>query len=230
MWGVWQQNVAANQLQQTSQVLCWAASWYGEPDIFFDSVNQSSRKSMLKAIHKMMDEADVIVHYNGTKFDIPTLQREFLLNGLPPVSPYKQVDLLKTVRSQFRFAHNKLDFVVKQLGMEGKTNHTGHQLWLDCMAKDQEAWKLMEEYNVNDVIILEELYEKLKGWIKNPPNHSVYSGEEVCPGCGGSHYQKRGIYVARGSKYQRYRCSDCTQWFHSTKSIPMTRGAFAIGN
>ncbi len=44
----------------------------------FDSVYKSDRKSMLKSIHSLMDEADAIVHYNGNRFDIPMLNKEFL--------------------------------------------------------------------------------------------------------------------------------------------------------
>jgi len=216
---MFKQYIAPNQLQDTSYTLCWAASWHGEDHIYFDSIKQSGKKSMLKAVHKMLDEADVVVHYNGTKFDIPTLQRDFLLHGLSPPAPFKQVDLLKTVRSQFRFAFNKMDFVAKQLGLEGKTSHSGHQLWLDCMAGKQEAWDQMEEYNIQDVIVLEGLYEKLKGWIKIHPNHSVYEEAKVCPNCGSEHFQKRGIYVSGAGKYQRYQCKNttCNKWFRDTK-------------
>jgi len=75
VWGLWQQNVSINQLQESSYVMCWAAKWLGEKEIFFDSVHQSSDKKMLKRIYTMINEADAVVHYNGTKFDMPTLTR-----------------------------------------------------------------------------------------------------------------------------------------------------------
>lgn len=217
VWGLFNQNISTGHLLNTGYTLSWAASWLGEEDVYFDSVFQSTPRSMVKSIHRMLDEADIVVHYNGTKFDIPTLNREFLLHGLPPPTPYKQVDLLKTMRSRFRLTSNKLDFVCKQLGLEGKTKHTGMDLWQGCMNKDPEAWALMEEYNVNDVIILEEVYHVLLPWIKNHPNMSVYKEDAVCPTCGGKHLQSRGFQVTTAGKYRRYRCNDCGTWSRAAK-------------
>ena len=85
VWGLWQQNVSLNQLMESSYVLCYAAKWLGEEDVFFDSVHQSKPKAMLKGIHGLLDAADAVIHYNGTKFDIPTLNKEFLLHSFNPL-------------------------------------------------------------------------------------------------------------------------------------------------
>jgi predicted PolB exonuclease-like 3'-5' exonuclease len=158
VWGIWQQNVGINQLMESSYVLCWAAKWLGEEEVMFDSVHVSKPKKMLKKIHDLISEADAVIHYNGTKFDMPTLNKEFLLHDMNPPAPYKQIDLLKQVRSQFRFPSNKLDYVAQRLGLGSKTSHEGHELWVKCMAGDKDAWKRMEEYNIQDVVLLEKLY------------------------------------------------------------------------
>lgn len=218
VWGLFKQNIGINQLIDSSYTLCWAAAWAGDDTIYFDSVHQSARRSMVKSVHKLLDEADVVVHYNGTSFDIPVLNREFLMHGLLPPSPYKQVDLLRVVRKKFRFTSNKMDYVARQLGLEGKTKHTGHELWLKCMEKDPEAWALMEEYNLNDVVVLEELYNTLLPWISNHPNRSVYDEATVCPTCGGKQLQRRGYQITTTGKYQRFQCSTCGTWSRAIKS------------
>jgi len=167
VWGIWQQNVGINQLMESSYVLCWAAKWLGEDEIMFDSVHVSKPKKMLKRIHDLISESDAVIHYNGTKFDMPTLNKEFLLHEMNPPAPYKQIDLLRQVRSQFRFPSNKLDYVAQRLGLGSKTAHEGHELWVKCMNKDKDAWFRMEEYNKQDVILLEKLYHRLLPWIKN---------------------------------------------------------------
>ena len=91
--------------------LCWAAMWEGERDVEFASI-KDGEEHMLTKIHALLDEADAVVHYNGTKFDIPILNREFLRYGMAPPSHYHQIDLLKTVRKQFKFQSNKLDLRV----------------------------------------------------------------------------------------------------------------------
>jgi DNA polymerase elongation subunit (family B) len=148
VWGLWQQNVSINQLMESSYVLCYAAKWLGDEKIMFDSVHQSKPKAMLKGIHGLLNDADAVVHYNGTKFDIPTLNKEFLLHSFNPPSPYKQIDLLRVVRSNFRFPSNKLDYVAQRLNLGKKHEHEGHELWVKCMNGDKDAWKRMEKYNI----------------------------------------------------------------------------------
>ena len=179
VWGIWQQNVGLNQLMESSYVLCWAAKWLGEDEVMFDSVHVSKPKKMLRRIHDLISEADAVIHYNGTKFDMPTLNKEFLLHEMNPPAPYKQIDLLKQVRSQFRFPSNKLDYVAQRLGLGSKTAHEGHELWVKCMANDKDAWKRMEEYNVQDVVLLEKLYNRLLPWIKNHPNRNHHADSPV---------------------------------------------------
>jgi hypothetical protein len=219
VWGLWQQNVSINQLMESSYVLCYAAKWLGEDEIFFDSVHKSKPKKMLKGIHVLLDEADAVVHYNGTKFDIPTLNKEFILHSYNPPSPYKQIDLLRVVRSNFRFPSNKLDYVSQRLGLGSKQEHEGHDLWVKCMNGDKNAWKRMESYNIQDVVLLENLYHRILPWIKNHPNKNVYDDIQGCPSCGSSHLQKRGTAVSASGTYQRYQCRSCGSWAQGTKTI-----------
>lgn len=213
VWGLFKQSISINQIMESSYVMCWAAKWYEDDTVYFDSIMKSKHKTMIGRIHKLIDEADAVLHYNGSKFDIPTLNKEFLLHGFKPPAPYKQIDLLRVSKNKFRFPSNKLDYVAQQLGLGKKTSHTGHELWIKCMAKDKEAWALMEEYNKNDVILLEKVYEKYKPWITNHPNHGTYVGGVCCPNCGGISYQRRGWAVTVAHKYPRYQCKDCGSWF-----------------
>jgi transposase-like protein len=77
---------------------------------------------------------------------------------------------------------------------------------------------MMEEYNKNDVVILEQVYDSIKPWIKGHANYSVFHGNLVCPTCGGSSHQRRGYAVSSAGKYARYQCKDCGTWFRSNKS------------
>lgn len=220
VWGLWQQNVSINQIQQAGYTLCWSAKWFGEDGVMFDSLQHSRPADMVGSMHRLLDEADVVVHYNGKKFDIPTLNKEFLLHGLPPPAPYKQVDLLETMRNKFRFSSNKLDFVAQQLGLGEKTHHKGHELWTGCMNGNAADWAIMEEYNRNDVVLLEKLYKTLLPWIGNHPNRGLYGDDHaVCPTCGGKHHQKRGYAHTIHGKYQRYQCTSCGGWFRDAKQL-----------
>jgi hypothetical protein len=219
VWGLWDQNISPNHIIDSSYVLCYAAKWLKSDEVFFDSVHKSKPKAMLKGIHKLLEEADVVIHYNGRRFDIPVINKEFLLHKFNPPAPYKQIDLLQVVKSNFKFPSNKLDYVSQRLGLGKKVEHEGMSLWTKCMNGDKDAWKRMEEYNIQDVVLLESLYDNLLPWIKNAPNRNLYQDITGCPTCGSTHLQKRGTAVSTTGSYQRYQCRDCGSWSQGTKSV-----------
>lgn len=214
VWGLWDQNIGLPQLLESGYILCWAAKWYGEDEVLFSSLEKHSNVKMLHKMWKLLNEADAVVHYNGKRFDIPWLNAEFVKIGMLPPAPYKQIDLLQTVKFQFKFPSNKLEYVVKALGVGEKFKNSGHELWIGCMANQPQAWAEMEHYNKQDVLILESLYVKLIPWIKGHANHSLLcdGSVAVCPSCGGNHLQKRGLTHTLSSTYQRYQCTDCGTW------------------
>ena len=216
VWGLWQQNVSLNQLLESSYTMCYSAKFLGEKTIYFDSVHKNDAKTMLEGVYKLLEQADAVVHYNGSKFDMPTLNKEFLLHKMPPTPPIKQIDLLMVVKSQFRFPSNKLDYVGKTLGVGAKTEHEGFDLWIKCMNRDGKAWKRMEEYNKQDVILLEKVYHRMLPWIKNHPNHGLYRDSSlnccdrpVCPNCGSFNVVKKGTETTKTMKYERFKCTSC---------------------
>jgi len=229
VWGMWQQDVAMNQIIKPGYILSYAAKWIGKDEIIFNSINRTDKKTFLQSLHDLLSEADVVIHYNGKKFDIPTANREFLLVGLKPPSSYKQIDLLQVVRKNFKFPHNKLDYVAQALGIGGKVKHAGFEMWEGCMKGDQNAWAKMQEYNMEDVLLEERLYYVLLPWINNHPNHGLYNDvADVCPNCGGHHLERRGFAYTAAGKYQRYQCKDCFSWSRAKKTVavkPILAGA-----
>jgi len=219
IWGLRDQYISPDHLLESSYVLCWAAKWYGSKEVMFSSVQDTKPKFMLRKIHDLISEADAVCHYNGTRFDIPVLNKEFLLHHLAPPAPYKQIDLLKVVRKEFRFASNKLDHIAQRLDLGKKASHEGYQLWVKCMNKDPDAWKVMEKYNKQDVILLEKVYERLLPWLgRNHPNRNLYNSTG-CPTCGSAKLQKRGFSYTTTGTFQRFQCTNCGTWSKSTKAI-----------
>ena len=220
-WGLFDQNISIDQIVENGYTLCWAAKWRGERKVHFDAVWRSGAKKMAAGIHALLDEADAVVHYNGNKFDIPTLNKEFLLHGMPPPSPAKQVDLLLEVRREFRFSSNKLDHVARSLGLGQKVQHKGMALWSECMAGVESAWRTMERYNKGDVTLLEKVYDRTLPWLKKHPNMALFvdSKKMVCPNCGGHQLQARGTAQTTVSIYQRYQCRGCGKWSRGRQNI-----------
>jgi RNase_H superfamily len=217
VWGLFDQNIGVNQLVEPTEMLCFAAKWFGDRRMFFHSVQKDGREGMVRAAHELLNEADVVVHYNGKRFDVPHLNREFLQAGLPPPSPFVQMDLWAAVKRRFRFTSSKLEHVSTALGLPGKVKHEGFDLWRKCLAGDVAAWRRMERYNRQDVKLLEDLYAKLQPWLPAHPSRQLYDGISGCPTCGAGSLQRRGVAFTKVSKFQRWHCESCGGWFRSTR-------------
>lgn len=216
VWSIWNQNVGINQILEPNKVLCYASKWLGSKEIKFVRYDEPH---FLTAIHALLDEADAVITYNGKSFDLPHLNRQFLLAGMTPPSPYKHIDLFLTVKKQFNFPSSKLAFVSEELGIGKKTAHEGFPLWIKCAANDKAAWKKMQEYNCQDTALLEKLYKKLLPWISGHPNAALYGNRNrpVCPTCGSTHINFRGYYQTQTAVYKRYQCQSkaCGAWSRS---------------
>lgn len=226
-WGLRDQNIGLNQIEQTSRTLCFAAKWIGErgPIQFFSEWGNGDH-GMVEAAHLLLDEADAVLHYNGQRFDVPHLKREFLEWGMAPPSPFKQIDLYR-VAQQFRFQSHKLEHVSRQIGLGGKVEHEGFPLWRKAMAGDPKAQRKMERYNKQDVRLLEEAYELLLPWIPAHPSVPLHDGTDpdCCPRCGSCHVQRRGTVKTQVSAFQQFQCQSCRGWFRTnrrTRSVSRT--------
>ena len=213
VWGLYQQNVNTSHIIQSGYILCWAAKWLDSDELMFDSLSKSGHEKMLERMHKLLNQADAVVHYNGLKFDIPTLNKEFVKCGMKPPSPYKNIDLYQAVKRIFRFESNKLDYVAESLGLGNKVQHRGFELWIDCMRGDKEAFREMEDYNRQDVVLLEKLYKHVLPWLNNHPNKAIHDDAKCCPNCGSTRYQRRGRTITKAQSYKRYQCQSCGHWF-----------------
>lgn len=190
--------VAVFQLKQTyinpqyimadGYTLCFTAKWKGKPETFF-AKNPAGHKRMLRKIHALLKKADAVVHYNGKKFDMPTLNSEFLLNGLPPIECLVQIDLLALCKRAFNFPSYKLDYVCQRLGLGSKVKNGGWSTWKQCMNKKdprhKAAWALMERYNKGDIVLLERLFDVLRPWFATTHGfkriHEYLSGQRKKP-------------------------------------------------
>jgi hypothetical protein len=210
-WGMWNVNFSLEQLLDEGHMLCFASKWLGEREIKFC---RHDSPEFLPWLHALLDEADAVLTYNGRRHDIPFINREFVKAGYGPPSPFKHIDLLESVKKQFKFPSNKMQHVLTELGLPTKLEHEGFPLWIKCLQGEKKAWEDMKKYNINDVKVLEKLYYKLLPWIVSPPNQSLFSEDTVCPACGSKHIQSRGtgFYRTQVAKYRKFVCNDCGHW------------------
>lgn len=213
-------------IEQPFSILSFAYKWLEDdivsvkalPDYKSYKPGRLDDSALMKDLWKLLDDADIVVAQNGDAFDVKKANARFLVNGMSPPSPYKTVDTLKVARKYFKLDSNRLDDLAKFLGLGGKTPHAGMALWFGCMEGDPAAWKMMKEYNAQDVILLEKVYLRLRPWF-NHPDVSLYDDlatterHSTCPNCGSNHVHRRGTYVAKTRKYVRLNCQGCGAWF-----------------
>lgn len=218
-WGIWEQDVI--EVKEEWYILCFAYKWLGEkethiialPDFKGYKKDKKNDYELVKKLHELFCEAEIIIAHNGDAFDIKKANARFIQWGMEVPTPYKTIDTLKIARKYFKFDSNKLDYLGQYLKIGRKLPHTGKHLWFGCMEGDMESWKLMKKYNIQDVVLLEKVYYKLRGWQQNSPNlNLIYGGIYNCPKCGSNQTVKRGYNYTKVAIYQSYQCLNCRGW------------------
>lgn len=224
-WGLYDQTISTKAIIDDWYMLTWAAKWYGEDKVYTgkltptESLNKDDKR-ITEDIWYLLDEADVIMGHNSNKFDIKKLNARFLMHGFNSPSPYHKIDTLQIARQNFAITSNKLDYLNEVLGITRKIENEGLQLWIDCMNGKQEALNTMETYNIGDVIALEELYERLRPWIKGHPN--VTEKKDCCASCGSEDVTLITTF-GKTSKYNIYRCNSCNSLNKDTKALKVDK-------
>ena len=226
VWRFWKENISPKQVKQHGHIMSFAAKWLGEGEIFYEENRKEDDRLIVSRLCELLDQADFAVAHNGERFDFPQIHGRALVHGFKPPSPYKIIDTYKIAKKEFGFPSNSLEYLTGALGCKtkkgGHSKFPGFELWLECLRGNEEAWAELKEYNILDVIALEELYLKLRPWSTNHPNLAVYAEsveKPVCPKCGGTHLQYRGYAYTSVGKYHRLQCTSCGGWSRTRYSL-----------
>lgn len=197
----------------------FAYKWLGQktthvhalPDYLPYKKDRYYDKELVRDLHKVFQQADIIIAHNGDSFDQKISKGRFLIHGFDAVDHYKQVDTLKVARKHFKLESNRLDALGEQLGLGRKLRTGGWELWHDCYYGDLKAWDKMKRYNKQDVVLLEKVYYKLRPWITNHPNLAlIENSPDECPKCGSDKgFVLNGWHHTAVSKYRRLQCKNC---------------------
>lgn len=228
IWSPWDQTVNMERLIHPTWLLCWSAKWAHEKKPLFDMVTsdeaiEQDDTRIIMSLAEIIREADVIVAHNGDKFDLRILNTRLLQLGLEPIGPKQTIDTLKLAKENFRFTYNRLDYLGEFLGV-GRKIKTDFNLWKQCYYGDATAIDKMVKYNVQDVILLEKIFNRMKPYVKRLPRLVEPDGshERCCPHCGSTKLQARGVSRTQACTYQRYQCKKCQRYCRRRKSEPAT--------
>lgn len=215
VWGLYKQQIGIQQVIKDWSLLSWSAKWLFDDKIMSQRVTGAQAKarddsSIVKGLWKLLDEADLVVGHNAAKFDTRKANLRFAVNGLLPPEPYRVIDTMRHAMKVFGSASYKLDWLNKIFGIQMK-DHAPYEWWKEAVQGSDAALTNMELYNRTDVTVTEELYLKLRPWMKGHPNVALYinTDETLCTNCGNENLTWGGYYYTPAGKYKSFRCDGC---------------------
>lgn len=197
-------------------VLSYSYKWLFEGESFSSVLTPDEAVGrddfrLVKEIWKLFDDADIIIAHNGDKFDIAKMNVRFLYYDMLPPAPYLTVDTRIAAKKGFNFTSNSLAFLAEYLGLPAKKK-TDYELWVRCEKGEPDALEYMRKYNEQDIFTLEDVYIRLRPWIKHP-NMGLYVVTDkkipLCPHCGHDDLEWGYTHRTPARVYEAFRCNNC---------------------
>lgn len=228
-FGIWNQNISGNRITKHSHLLSNSWAFNDEPPqgvrLSPDDVAESNDLLVVVDTIRAIEKADLIVSFNGKRFDVPLLKTRALFHGLPPIKFPPHLDLMQEAKKNFRFPSNSMQNISLYLGEHGKLATSGRNLWERCYHYQNyddcnDALAQMLEYGLQDIDATRDLHKRLQGWFKSPVNVGLITKEIngvntkdnhelLCPHCSSKHVDKIGSKAYTSvSSFNIYRCGN----------------------
>ena len=223
-FGLWQQNISMRRVTKQTHLLSASFAFNDEEVQGFrltpEQVKTGDDFDLVCKVVEAVNNCDLMVTFNGKKFDVKLLNTRAIFWGLPPVKTPKHIDLFEQSKRVFKFPSNSMQNVSMYLGENGKLETSGSNLWERCAEWEnyEECEKALIEmvtYGNQDIEATRDLYKRFQGWMKGVPNLGVITNEVTenktlrCIHCGSDDVfpleQKTYTSV---SSFDLYRCGN----------------------
>jgi len=215
------QTILPHQIIKYAQIISVSWKWEGEKEVHHLDwgLEKQCDKALVKGFIRELDKADEIVAHNGDRFDIKWIRTRALFHGVEMRDTYTMIDTLKLCKKYLTLPSNKLAEVARYFDCTLKLDAGGMKTWMDIVFnKSQEALDHMHYYCDGDVITLEEVFNKLRPYVRNKSNYAVLKGGSkfACPECGSVHVGINKTYTTAAGTIQHFmKCKEkeCRQPF-----------------
>lgn len=219
------QNISQDAvIREGGWLISYAYKWLGDDEVrgsvlFAEEAQTADDERLCMELLDLLEQSDFVVAHNGANFDIPMIKARLIVNGLPPMRKVRIIDSLNLSR-EFRFNSQKLDSLCRQLDIGEKVKHLGISMWIDCQNGDEIALSEMYKYNLQDVVLLEELYMIIRSYSTRHPNLAVNLGDKLrCNICCSDKVKPTGNTVSTNlSVFTEYVCETCLARFKDRQS------------
>lgn len=169
-------------------------------------------KKLIHEMHKIVSKADIIIGHFGSKFDFPYINTKFAMHDLSNISHIKQIDTWKIAASKLKLSSNRLNNIASVFGLDNK-DKMEYKDWFKVIRSDEATMKKMVAYCKQDVIVLKQVYLKLREMYPAHPTLCIAEKPDtknpICPNCGGNHNKKNGTRMSGKQIKQMFLCNDC---------------------
>lgn len=230
VWGIHEQRISYKDILPGMEwfMLSGQWSWNDSKQVNTVSVLDDPKRfkknfrdeyHVIKTLHDVISEADIIVGHNINGHDLKKIQAKIIEYKLPPMQIPKIVDTYQWSK-KFGFTSRKLGDLCSKLDLTKKLSHEPGLFLLAAMG-DKDAIKKIVTYGKGDVPTVRELYYRLRPYAPNHPNHNLWRGDGVqcCPKCSSTEFIKRGYRYTTTGKFQSYSCESCGTFFQDGKAI-----------
>ena len=194
LWWSGKQFVNGNSALDDSKIVTISYKWLGADEVYavkWDK-NRSDKDLMIEFL-KSYNEADMVIGINNDRFDNKFINTRAAKYDLDVNLHVKSLDVQKECRRLFRLPSYSMKYLGRYFEMPiQKMKVHLEDIWEDLVygtkKESKEAMKLLIKYNIQDILTTEQLYLKLKKYLKHPVHLGVLDGKEKtsCPICGGS--------------------------------------------
>lgn len=232
-WGIHKQFITMDDIVEERSLISVHWRWFGE-DKTTNTVSLLDDKARLKKsvwddtvvvkkLHELLSEADIIVGHNVKNYDFPMLNGRALFHKLPVLPQPRFIDTLVIAKSRFRLNSNKLDYLAKILGLKVRKLEMRKKDWMEIIyghfARDMDLierkLRKFVTYGSRDVDITTEVFLRLNPHAlpQHTPNANVFINDGVARcrvvTCGSDDLKLDGTRSTNAGLYQRYRCKCC---------------------
>lgn len=242
-YGQWNTNIPHHKIKHHSFMLSCAWMWEHDfGNVMGVSLLDNQRRfkknfrddyHVAKTMRDVINKADAIVAHNGDKFDVKELNARLAKHGLKPTRSPIQIDTLKTAKQFFRYSGgNSLANLCAFFELDNIKSKITDETWIAACEGDPVAIQLVQDYNLDDVPPLRELYLIQRPFAPAKLNQNLFTNDDVCPSCGSKDWKKNGTqpeieelshYRTRITARQKWACNKCGYSIVDKKTVKSAR-------
>lgn len=229
VWWTGKQYVGHEQLQGEAKIISISFKWLGDDKVHALTWDKyHSDEEMMKEFLKSYNKADMVIGVNNDRFDNRWINARAAKHRLNVNTFVRSFDVQKEMKRLFRLPSYAMKYVAKYFGLELKMEHVGIEMWnkiqFGTPEEQKEYLQLMVDYNVQDIVVTEDIYLQLRKYMGHKTHFGVLHGEEkfTCPNCGSYNVHMESTTVTPAGTVQRImRCKEDEVPYRLTNKLYM---------